>query len=420
MPILSLKSFEELLQDLVLIVRASTDKITDFNVGSISRSYLEAIALLGQYLDFQVETLEESFYLSTALGTNLDKRVADFDLFRVLGNKASGFVYFYSYTQPTADILIPAGTLMSTVKDDSGIGRIFAVAQDTYLLTTSALPLSGFPYAVLVPVTATLSGILGNVDAKLITDLITDIPGISGISNPGAITGGTEDEDDESLRQRAKLYIQSLSKGTKNALKAAILAVQGVNNVEILDYNDIVDPLGPEAIAPGVMKIIIDTDDNSIAAPLDQIYIGPTLITKNIQINIWNAIKDSVKAAGIAVLFTQTNLVPIDIDIVVVVDPDPDLNKTTELLIGTFGILFKERVSSYFKDLLVNENVLWSQIVKASMDIAGIVGTSTIRLKNTDPTLNPGTPYETYFTDIILANNAKGILGNIYVNGTLV
>ena len=56
------------------------------------------------------------------------------------------------------------------------------------------------------------AGTIGNVAANTITIPDKPIPGITSITNPDPMTGGTEEEDDESFRERVlAAYDESLS-----------------------------------------------------------------------------------------------------------------------------------------------------------------------------------------------------------------
>jgi hypothetical protein len=166
------------------------------------------------------------------------------------------------------------------------------------------------------------------------------------------------------------------------------------------------------------MKIILDSDNNNTVDPADEILLGTEIINKEIQIAVWDAIKDDVKACGAGVLFSQTSLIPIDIKIIVKLTPESELTLSQTLSMETFKYLFKARIEDYFNNLKVNENILWSKILQIAMNISGVVGVSSITLDDT--TILPNIDGSPAFTDIILTDNQKGILNILYVNGDVI
>lgn len=412
MAIISLKSFDQIFQDLVFIVRSSTDKITDFNIGSVTRAYLEAIALMGQYLSSKIEELESAFYIDTAKGADLDRRLEDFGLPRKTGLKSSGLLSFYSFTTPSSDILIPIGTVAKTVKDENGSFLSYVTTEEITLTPYNSGSI--FPFYSSGSAECTIAGTLGNLGAERIIELDSEISGVSGVINLMPFLGGTDAEIDSDYRSRGRLYLQSLAKGTENALLAAILGVEGINNASLLDWND-VDPLSPNAIDPGILKIILDTDITTVVPSGTGIQLGSNYIDKQIQIDVWNAIKSDVRAAGVAVIFEQTTLVPIDIEMNVLLTPDPDLNLPSIITISTFNTLFTNKIQKFFNDLQVNEDVKWSQILKLAINLQGVVAVTNVALRDTLNNPEPGalTPFE----DIEFSDNYKGTLGTIKING---
>ena len=93
--------------------------------------------------------------------------------------------------------VIPVGTLFSTASTDEDSSLDFSATEQV------TIPSSG---AVDVPVQCTSLGIQGNVSAGTIVLKGTNISGITAVINNDACSGGTEVEDDESLRARVLDY----------------------------------------------------------------------------------------------------------------------------------------------------------------------------------------------------------------------
>ena len=69
--------------------------------------------------------------------------------------------------------------------------------------------------------------------------------GVEGVINKEPVAGGTPDETDDQLRQRAKFHLERLGNATLNALKFAVLEIDGVEGVSVADHSvDSAIPLG--------------------------------------------------------------------------------------------------------------------------------------------------------------------------------
>jgi uncharacterized phage protein gp47/JayE len=85
------RNFEQILIDMIAHVRANTT-VTDFSVGSVIRTILEACALEDDEQYFQMVQLLDAFRVATARGTDLDERAADYNLTRLQPKQAVGTV----------------------------------------------------------------------------------------------------------------------------------------------------------------------------------------------------------------------------------------------------------------------------------------------------------------------------------------
>lgn len=59
--------------------------------------------------------------------------------------------------------------------------------------------------------------------------------GIESCSNPVAFTGGTDEESEKERQARFRRYIRSLARASKSAIKEAVLTVEGIRSVVVLD-----------------------------------------------------------------------------------------------------------------------------------------------------------------------------------------
>jgi uncharacterized phage protein gp47/JayE len=134
------------------------------------------------------------------------------------------------------------------------------------------------PASVQVPVEAVEPGPRGNADAGSLVVMPTPPPGIDGVVNEDPVTGGQDPESDDQLRDRARHALERAGNATLDALRFAVLEVDGVEGVEVVDHRqDESIPLGEvrvhysmSADDPGqrakIGAAVMDTIDRSRAA----------------------------------------------------------------------------------------------------------------------------------------------------------
>jgi uncharacterized phage protein gp47/JayE len=127
------RTFEVILSDMAAHMRANTT-LTDFSVGSVIRTLLEACALEDDEQYHQMVQLLDDFSYNTATGADLDRRAADFNLSRLPSFASSGTVRFTnealtkSYLQFDIDVSV--------------------LATSSFLDDSSDFPISGYPYTI--------------------------------------------------------------------------------------------------------------------------------------------------------------------------------------------------------------------------------------------------------------------------------
>lgn len=125
------RTFVEILNDMVAYVQTRT-AISDFTPGSVIRTLLESAALEDDEQYFQMVQLLDMFSLNTATGSDLDRRMADFNLFRLPAKKAFGQVQLADNSVKTTQVAI-----------DAVVGGFSVTVVDS-----SPFPVTGFPYTI--------------------------------------------------------------------------------------------------------------------------------------------------------------------------------------------------------------------------------------------------------------------------------
>lgn len=183
---------------------------------------LEVQALEEQRLWEMAETLYYAAYIDYATGTSLDRVAALLGASRKSATPAVGTITFTGVN----GTVIPAATIVQTTGDD-----IIQFATDA-LVTIAGGTAS-------VGITALEAGVDGNVAGSTITALQTPIPGVATVNNGSATSGGSDVETDADFRDRCKGVLTTLGKGTLEAIRQAVLAVDGVTSVAAYEDLDI-------------------------------------------------------------------------------------------------------------------------------------------------------------------------------------
>lgn len=154
---------------------------------------------------------------TTAQGTYLEEHAAQRNLSRKNATKAEGRVTFTAASEEHGDILIPEGTVVSTMTDS------------LRFTTDSDCTLSSASQTVSVSVTASQGGSAYNVGSGQISLIVTPVLGIASVRNAARLSGGSDTESDEELRQRVADSYKNISNGTNAAYyRSAALSVDGV------------------------------------------------------------------------------------------------------------------------------------------------------------------------------------------------
>lgn len=241
----SFKSLYEIIDDLNAYLQTAGSQIRyiDTRVGSITNAFLTAIAATISSGWMGLLDLKNSFFVSTAFGSDLDARVNDFGMIRNQGTPAFGNIIGYSANA----FSVPQGSIFF-VKDESAY---------LYVTETTAVPASTWKK---IPVSATSVGTYANLSAGTIvypqdvalttgTTFKVATNGLDPITNlpSGDLIGGSDYETDFELKTRFPDFLLSLSRGTEQAVRQALLQVEGVSSV-ILKSSD---------PAPGYLRVSV-------------------------------------------------------------------------------------------------------------------------------------------------------------------
>lgn len=203
------KSANDVLRDLRGMVLGRTD-LNDIFAGSVLNTLLSAFAQEIASSERRLYSLREAFYLRNASGQDLDERVAELPpvgISRIDATNASGAVLTITRSSSLNNLTIPAG---STVKNSEGAQ--YRTTQDVVITTGNVLIEN-------VHIVAVIAGSQGNALGEEINTVVSMPDDVIEVVNTQPITNGTDRESDEDLRERALLYLQSLTRCTRSALE---------------------------------------------------------------------------------------------------------------------------------------------------------------------------------------------------------
>jgi len=233
--------------------------LTDRNPGSVTTTLAEAIARECAVLHQQMEMIYESAFADLAAGASLDHVAALLGMTRRDAHFAQGHVLFKRNTPAEGDIVIPAGTLVSTAT-----GEVFE--------TTAKRTLRRGRLSVDAPIRAQAEGAAGLTSAGKIQIVNRPVFGIESVTNEKPTLLASEKETDASFRLRMKSALERAGRSTVNAIKYGLIEdVDEISETNILvtersDVPGFVDvKLGLESHADLVRRVEQSIDDSRAA-----------------------------------------------------------------------------------------------------------------------------------------------------------
>ena len=173
--------------------------------------------------------------------TQFDKLAANVNKFRLSGQPSVGQVVFYTTVAPSQNIVIPAGTTVSTNGDPTTNipAQSFIVGGSFILPANNALAYYNFDtkqYEITVDITAQSIGSAGNVSSGT----IVNVTGVSGISviNRNATVFGTDIETNDQLSVRGMLGFVSVDTGTGGGYQETAASQIGITKALVVKSGD--------------------------------------------------------------------------------------------------------------------------------------------------------------------------------------
>lgn len=292
--------------------------ITDFNIGSVTRTLFESMASVLSNQSLVADQLRLDSYLATATGDALDDKVGDYLVTRKAAVQATGTIRVSRATTGTT-LFIPGGWAQLTTKPAPG-------AASVAIVTTADASMAVSDTFVDIPVQAVIGGVAGNLAATTVVVPQTALAGVQsdgGIVIQVAMTGGTDQESDDQLRARAKVEVEGRVNGTSLALLAGALSIQGVTSANVLKAGDSrsdasIVPAGSvevyyegaSSLAASVLsavqaRSVLNQNVSVFTAAAERMYVACTVTAKTgvnttvLSANVRTAIEGIVNAIGV-------------------------------------------------------------------------------------------------------------------------
>ena len=241
-----MKQTKELYQQMRAVFEEKTGFTMEDEADLAVRLYAAAaeIESLYAYADW---ALGQSFP-QTAVGEYLDQHAALRGITRKGGTKATGVLRFRIDAATEEDIPVERGTVCTT----AGLVR--------FVTTEDGVIEAGTVYTD-VPAAAEQAGAAGNVGTETVIYMTKAPVGVTGVLNPAAFSGGSDEEDDISLRNRVVDSFRRLPNGANAAFyEQRAMSHEGVTAAVVL----------PRYQGIGTVGVVIAGDDGAPGAALLQ------------------------------------------------------------------------------------------------------------------------------------------------------
>ena len=325
----TVKSFDQLISDMVAWIIANSPNLTDLTPGSVIRSFCEGASL----------SMEE-IYVSTYLGfrrylDNIQETAFDFD--RKAGTKASVNVVFSRVTA-NGQVTIPAGTRVKTAS-----GLRFILSTETYI---NAGNTDSDPSEVVAEET----GAAYNISSSTIVVIEDQVAGVDSVDNPLAAVGGVDQETNIAFKNRFQAYIEGLGRANIAGLTAGPLSVEGITSVSIVE------------LFPPVANVNVDIyiDDGSSGG----VSTAKVAEVQDVIDGDGTEENPGYRAAGVNVVVKKPGIVtqPIAATLSILSGIDTDQLQTDVI----------DALTAYVNALGVGNDIVYNELIAAIMSVYGV------------------------------------------------
>jgi hypothetical protein len=314
--VLEVKKFRDILGDMASWLVLSGSKVTNFTVGSVVRSILEAVAM-------EIEDLY--YFIRTKFEELQDNAIYNsFGFNRRPAVPATGYVTV-TFTQPlTQSVLFKAGTKFYTVPLNGKTIYFQSVEDVTANIGSTEVD---------ILVRCTQAGTIGNVPAYSITRISNSTPFLAGVYNKQKFFTGLPEETKEERQKRFNAFLSSLGRASTQAIIYGCMQVDGIAGVYVKE-------------------------------DIGMIYVYAHDAFGNLSDQLKSALQDKLyeyKAGGIKAIISGVVKKPIDLNIQVLIADGYDKS----------SVLYKieEEVTVYLNKMVVSKPLVRADLIRFIMEI---------------------------------------------------
>lgn len=351
------KSFNQLVTDQVNAVMAKSNKLIDFTIGSILRSWIESNSFLTMWLQgliINILTIIRASTIPDNDEADLDSWFSDFSYTRFQGSPSTGSLVF-SRNTPDSLAYVTVGTRVETAVNS--IPFIVTLDDDNvnYVPEMNAYKLDVGVQSITVPAQCLTNGTVGNVSANQINLINSPIIGVDSVTNPVAFVNGKDKDNNAQARKKFALYLLSLAKANKGTIEYALISNPNIKSYSLIENQDFL-----ENKTPGLFIAVIDDGSGNPPASLIQ--------------NVMQTL-NSVRGFTIRYAVYPPQIIQINISTTITINPDFD----TQLVLSAV----RNALSLYLTNLNIGEKVIYTKIYGVIYSAsAGVINVNSLSVNN--------------------------------------
>jgi hypothetical protein len=311
-----MKKFKDIVTDMVTWLSLTNSRVTNFSVGSVVRSIIEAVAM-------EVESLY--YFIAKSF-----EQLQEDSLYKSFGFQKNPSTY------ATGTVTVKFIQILSqSVSFQQGF-RFYTIpinGETVYFDSTADVVANIGATSVDIPVKCTQAGIIGNVPAFTIRKVVSSAPFMSDVYNQNRFFTGAPEESKEERNKRFSNYLDSIARATPSAVQYGCMQVPGIAGIYIKE--DI-----------GMIYVYAHDSDGNLDASL--------------KTSVENALFN-YKAAGVKSFVSGVTRKPIDLSIQIQIDSG--YNKD--------AVLYKvsESVTTYLNKFTVSKSLVKMDLIRHIMEI---------------------------------------------------
>ena len=339
-----LKNFVSITASMINRMKATQTKITDFNIGGLGRTLVEAPAI---EID---ELYQQAFNLVRAAIPVSVYTSFSFPPLAALG--ATGLIRV-SITAQSIPVLVSGGTRFTS-----------STTKNAYAAVSDVIIPAGNTWAD-VQVAATTTGASTNLASGIVFTTTPAIDGFVSATNLSAFDNGRDLETDAEQQIRFNNFISTLPRGTVAALKyglstATVTDVLG-NVIERVVFSSIVEPYVSDATQP--ISLVNCYIHNGVGDTSSQLVTDDSKVLYGYYLDDGTPVP-GWKAAGVEVTVNAATEVPLGVTGTLVATAGYDQ--------PTLCALAESAIYAYLQNLPIGASALFAEVIALVMGITGV------------------------------------------------